>query len=50
MIRHDIKAALVAAMKGGDKQSTAAIRLIQAAIKNRRPMTTCWCRRCCRKW
>lgn len=35
MIRDDIKAALVTAMKAGDKQSTAAIRLIQAAIKNR---------------
>ena len=35
MIRDDIKAALVTAMKGGDKQRTAAIRLIQSAIKNR---------------
>ena len=35
MIRDDIKAALVTAMKGGDKQKTAAIRLIQSAIKNR---------------
>lgn len=35
MIRDDIKTALVAAMKGGDKETTAAIRLIQAAIKNR---------------
>ena len=35
MIRDDIKAALVNAMKSGDKQGTAAIRLIQAAIKNR---------------
>jgi uncharacterized protein YqeY len=35
MIRDDIKAALVSAMKGGDKQGTATIRLIQAAIKNR---------------
>lgn len=35
MIRDEIKAALVAAMKGGDKRTTAAIRLIQAAIKNR---------------
>ena len=35
MIRDDIKAALVTAMKGGDKPTTAAIRLIQAAIKNR---------------
>ena len=35
MIRDDIKAALVTAMKGGDKQGTATIRLIQSAIKNR---------------
>ncbi|MEQ7872777.1 GatB/YqeY domain-containing protein [Sphingomonas sp. ASV193] len=35
MIRDDIKAALVSAMKGGDKDSTQTIRLIQAAIKNR---------------
>lgn len=35
MIRDDIKTALVTAMKGGDKESTAAIRLIQSAIKNR---------------
>ena len=35
MIRDDIKAALVTAMKGGDKASTATIRLIQSAIKNR---------------
>jgi uncharacterized protein len=35
MIRDDIKAALVTAMKSGDKQTTATIRLIQAAIKNR---------------
>ena len=35
MIRDDIKAALVTAMKGGDKDGTAAIRLIQSAIKNR---------------
>jgi hypothetical protein len=35
MIRDDITAALVAAMKGGDKPKTATIRLIQAAIKNR---------------
>jgi len=35
MIRDDIKNALVIAMKGGDKQGTAAIRLIQSAIKNR---------------
>jgi hypothetical protein len=35
MIRDDIKAALISAMKGGDKAGTAAIRLIQSAIKNR---------------
>lgn len=35
MIRDDIKSALVAAMKSGDKETTAAIRLIQSAIKNR---------------
>jgi uncharacterized protein len=35
MIRDDIKAALVTAIKSGDKDRTAAIRLIQSAIKNR---------------
>ena len=35
MIRDQLKAALVTAMKGGDKARTAAIRLIQSAIKNR---------------
>lgn len=35
MIRDTIKAALVTAMKGGDKESTATIRLIQSSIKNR---------------
>jgi uncharacterized protein YqeY len=35
MIRDDIKAALIAAMKGGDKAATGTIRLIQSAIKNR---------------
>jgi uncharacterized protein YqeY len=35
MIRDDIKAALFTSMKGGDKPRTAAIRLIQSAIKNR---------------
>jgi hypothetical protein len=35
MIRDDLKAALVTAMKGGDKGRTATIRLIQSAIKNR---------------
>ena len=35
MIRDDIKAATIAAMKGGDKETTATLRLAQAAIKNR---------------
>jgi uncharacterized protein YqeY len=35
MIRDDIKAALVTAMKGGDKARTATLRLVQSAIKNR---------------
>jgi uncharacterized protein YqeY len=35
MIREDIQAAQIAAMKAGDKQRTATIRLIQSAIKNR---------------
>jgi len=35
MIRDDIKAALVTAMKGGDKAATGTIRLVQSAIKNR---------------
>lgn len=35
MIRDTIKDALVTAMKGGDKETTATIRLIQSAIKNR---------------
>jgi uncharacterized protein YqeY len=35
MIRDTIKAALVTAMKGGEKERTATIRLIQSAIKNR---------------
>jgi len=35
MIRDDIKAALVTAMKSGDKPGTQTIRLIQSAIKNR---------------
>jgi uncharacterized protein len=35
MIRDDLKAALISAMKAGDKPRTAAIRLIQSAIKNR---------------
>src|SRR5688572_28386620 len=35
MIRDDIKAAQITAMKGGDKAGTQTIRLIQSAIKNR---------------
>ena len=35
MIRDDIKAALVTAMKSGDKAGTQTIRLIQSWIKNR---------------
>ncbi len=35
MIRDDIKAAQIAAMKAGDKEARHAISLMQAAIKNR---------------
>ena len=35
MIRDDIKAATIAAMKSGDKDTTGTLRLVQAAIKNR---------------
>jgi uncharacterized protein YqeY len=35
MIRDELKTALVAAMKGGDKASVATLRLIQSAVKNR---------------
>ena len=35
MIRDDIKDATIAAMKGGDKETTGTLRLVQAAIKNR---------------
>ena len=35
MIRDDIKAATITAMKSGDKETTATLRLAQAAIKNR---------------
>ena len=35
LIRDDIKAATIAAMKGGDKETTATLRLVSAAIKNR---------------
>ena len=35
MIRDELKAALIAAMKGGDKPATQTIRMIQSSIKNR---------------
>ena len=35
MIRDDIKAATIAAMKGGNKETTGTLRLVSAAIKNR---------------
>ncbi len=35
MIRDDIKAALVSAMKGGDKAAVGTMRMLQSAIKNR---------------
>ena len=35
MIRDDIKAATIAAMKGGDKTTTTTLRLVQSEIKNR---------------
>ena len=35
MIRDDIKAALVSAMKSGDKAGTSTLRMINSAIKNR---------------
>jgi uncharacterized protein YqeY len=35
MIRDDIKAATIAAMKGGDKEGTQTLRLMSAAITNR---------------
>ena len=35
MIRDDIKTATITAMKGGDKETTATLRLVSAAIKNR---------------
>ena len=35
MIRDDIKAATIAAMKGGDKEQVGTLRLVSAAIKNR---------------
>ena len=35
MIRDDIKAATIAAMKTGDKAGTQTLRMVQSAIKNR---------------
>jgi uncharacterized protein len=35
MIRDDIKAATITAMKGGNKDEVGTLRLVQAAIKNR---------------
>ena len=35
MIRDDIKAATVAAMKSGDKAATGTLRMVSSAIKNR---------------
>ena len=35
MIRDDIKAATIAAMKSGDKETVGTLRLVQSAIKNR---------------
>ena len=35
MIRDDIKAATIAAMKSGDKETTATLRMVSASIKNR---------------
>lgn len=35
MIRDDIKAATIAAMKSGDRETTGTLRLVAAAIKNR---------------
>ncbi len=35
MIRDEIKAALIGAMKGGDKASVQTIRMVQSNIKNR---------------
>ena len=35
MIRDDIKAALVTAMKGGDKATTGTLRMVSSTIKNR---------------
>ncbi|HUE78475.1 MAG TPA: GatB/YqeY domain-containing protein [Sphingomicrobium sp.] len=35
MIRDDIKAATIAAMKSGDKAATGTLRMVQSTIKNR---------------
>lgn len=35
MIRNDINAAKIAAMKGGDKETVGTLRLVQASILNR---------------
>src|SRR5439155_21875807 len=35
MIRDDIKAATIAAMKSGDKETVGTLRLVQSEIKNR---------------
>ena len=35
MIRDEIKAATIAAMKGGDKETTQTLRMVQSSIKNR---------------
>jgi uncharacterized protein YqeY len=35
MIRDDIKAATITAMKSGDKETTTTLRLVQSEIKNR---------------
>jgi uncharacterized protein YqeY len=35
MIRDDIKAATITAMKGGDRETTGTLRLVSSAIKNR---------------
>ena len=35
MIRDEIKAAVIAAMKGGDKETTQTLRMVQSSIKNR---------------
>jgi uncharacterized protein len=35
MIRDDIKAATIAAMKGGEKDALGTLRMVSAAIKNR---------------